>query len=111
MHSFLRCLSVVASSLAIARAAPTVTIPAGTLQGTTCSNGASAFLSIPFAEPPVGSLRWTPPQAYNQTFPASGYNATTKGAVCIQFGTEFTEPGITSEDWYLSFSLISCELS
>lgn len=109
MHSFLPSLSVVATGLALVRAAPSVTIPAGTLQGTTCSNGASAFFSIPFAVPPVGNLRWTSPQAYNQTFPASGYNATTKGAICIQFGTEFTERGTTSEDWYLSFSLISCE--
>jgi hypothetical protein len=109
MHSFLRSLSVVATGLALVTAVPNVTIPAGTLQGTTCSNGASAFLSIPFAMPPIGSLRWTSPQAYNQTFPASGYNATTKGAVCIQFGTEFEEPGTTSEDWCLSFSLISCE--
>jgi len=109
MHSFLRSLSVIALGLALVTAAPSVTIPAGTLLGTTCSNGASAFLSIPFAMPPVGSLRWTSPQAYNQTFPASGYNATTKGAICIQFGTEFTEPGPTSENWYLSFSSISCE--
>jgi carboxylesterase type B len=101
MHSFLRSLSVAAPALALVRATPSVTIPAGTLQGTTCSNGASAFLSIPFALPPVGGLRWTSPQAYNRTFPASGYNATTKSAECIQFGTEFTEPGLQSEDWYL----------
>ena len=110
MHSFLPSLSVVATGLALVRAAPSVTIPAGTLQGTTCSNGASAFLSIPFAVPPVGNLRWTSPQAYNQTFPASGYSATTKGAICIQFGgKEFSQNGTSSEDWYLSFSLISCE--
>lgn len=101
MRSFLRSLLVAAPALTLVRAAPSVTIPAGTLQGTTCSNGASAFLSVPFAVPPVGGLRWTSPQAYNRTFPASGYNATTKSAECIQFGTEFTEPGLQSEDWYL----------
>jgi carboxylesterase type B len=109
MHSFPRSLAVVATGLALVTAAPSVTIPAGTLQGTTCSNGASAFLSIPYAMPPVGNLRWTSPQAYNQTFPASGYNATTKGAICIQFGTEFTEPGAMLEDWYLSLTLTYCE--
>ncbi len=101
MRSFLRSLLVAAPALTLVRAAPSVTIPAGTLQGTTCSNGASAFLSVPFAVPPVGGLRWTSPQAYNQTFPASGYNATTKGTICIQFGAEFTDAGPESEDWYL----------
>jgi carboxylesterase type B len=105
MHSFLRSLSLAAPALTLVRAAPNVTIPAGRLQGTTCSNGASAFLSIPFALPPVGELRWTSPQAYSQPFPARGYNATTKGAECIQF----TEPGLQSEDWYVRFSLISRE--
>jgi carboxylesterase type B len=104
MYSFLRSLFVVASGLVLVGAAPSVTIPAGKLLGTTCSNGASAFLSIPFAIPPVGPLRWTSPQAYNQMFPASGYNATTQKALCFQFGQEFTEPGTPSEDWYLLFS-------
>ena len=100
MHSFLCFLSVVASGCALVTAAPSVTIPAGTIQGTTCPNGASAFFSVPFAVPPVGNLRWTSPQAYNQSFPASGYNATTKRPICIQFGgPEFTDPGTPSEDW------------
>jgi len=104
MNSFLRCISVAALGLILAKAQPYVTLPAGTVHGTTCSNGASAFLSVPFAIPPVGTLRWTSPQAYNETFPVGGYNATTKGAACIQFGTEFTEGGPISEDWCLLFS-------
>jgi hypothetical protein len=99
MHSFLRSLSVLVTGLTLVRAAPNVTIPAGTLHGTTCSNGASAFFAIPFAVPPVGSLRWTSPKLYEQKFPATGYNATTKSAACIQFGSEFTQSGQTSEDW------------
>lgn len=112
MNSFLCCLSVIATGVLLVRAAPatptapSVPIPEGTLHGTTCSNGASAFLSIPFAVPPVGNLRWTSPQEYTQTFPVSGYDATSKGAACIQFGTEFTETGKTSEDWYSPFSHI-----
>jgi carboxylesterase type B len=99
MHTFLRSLFVVAVRLTLVKTAPTVTIPAGTLIGTTCPNGASAFLSIPFAIPPVGPLRWTSPQAYNETFPVSGRDATAQGAQCIQFGTEFSRPGNPSEDW------------
>jgi hypothetical protein len=47
---------IATSALALVSASPTVTIPAGTLHGATCSNGANAFLSVPFAVPPVGSL-------------------------------------------------------
>jgi carboxylesterase type B len=101
MHSFLRSLSVVATSLAIVGAAPTVELPSGTLIGTTCPNGANAFISVPFAVPPVGELRWTSPQAYNQSFPGGTRNATTPGNICIQFGgNEFSDPGPEAEDWY-----------
>jgi len=104
MNFFLRCISIATLGFILVKAQPYVTLPAGTVHGTTCSNGGSAFLSVPFAIPPVGNLRWTSPQAYNETFPVGGYDATTKGAVCIQFGSEFTEGGLTSEDWYLLFS-------
>jgi carboxylesterase type B len=101
MHSFLPSLFLV-SGLALVRAAPNASLPAGKVFGTTCPDGASAFLSIPFAKSPVGDLRWAAPQAYNETFPASGLNATTAAPLCIQFGgVEFTEQGTSSEDWYL----------
>ncbi len=109
MYSIRPSLSLLALGLALVRAAPSVTIPAGKVVGTTCPSGPSAFLSIPFAKPPVGDLRWTSPQAYNETFPSDGLNATAKGALCIQFGgVEFTEAGTDSEDWYVSLSSMPC---
>jgi len=100
MHYFLRSLPVVATALTLVTAGPTVTIPAGTVYGTTCPNGANAFLSLPFAVPPVGDLRWTLPQAYNQSFPGNSYNATKLGNICVQFGgKEFTDPQPDFEDW------------
>lgn len=96
--SFFWAFSLLALSLPSVNAAPSVTIAAGTIHGMTCTNGASAFLSIPYAVPPVGDLRWTAPQAYDQKFPSTGYSATTKGAACIQFGSQFLETGTTSED-------------
>jgi para-nitrobenzyl esterase len=76
-------------------AAPVVRTAAGVVQGKT-SGGADEFLGIPYAAPPVGSLRWQPPQS------AAGWagvrNATKFGPNCAQppglpFGI-----GSTSED-------------
>ncbi|WP_245261507.1 carboxylesterase family protein [Hyphomicrobium sp. 802] len=41
---------------------PTVTLTDGQVRGTS-SNGVNKFLGIPYAAPPVGKLRWQPPQA------------------------------------------------
>jgi para-nitrobenzyl esterase len=35
----------------------------GSLQGTTDSSGVRSFKGIPYAQPPVGNLRWKPPQS------------------------------------------------
>ena len=52
---------------------------AGAVQGKT-GHGVDSFLGIPYAAPPVGALRWEPPQAHA---PWSGVRpATTYGARC-----------------------------
>ncbi|MDR3086645.1 MAG: carboxylesterase family protein [Azoarcus sp.] len=40
-----------------------VMITGGEIQGTNLSSGVRSFLGVPFAAPPVGSLRWKAPQA------------------------------------------------
>ena len=54
------------------------------------TNGINEFLGIPYAAPPVGALRWTPPQRYG-FFPKFFLQAT-------QFGSECTQASGGSED-------------
>lgn len=52
---------------------PVVRVSAGLLQGAR-SDGVDSFLGIPYAQPPVGALRWRPPQPAK---PWSGVRAAT----------------------------------
>ena len=56
--------------------------------------GACAYLGVPYAAPPTGSLRWRPPQPHAPWAPAT-LNATTVPPICAQ-GTQ-TAPN-ASED-------------
>ena len=63
----------------------------GLVAGSTTPSGINEFLGIPYAAPPVGTSRWTPPKPYG-LFPGFLWQAT-------QFGSECTQPGgIGSED-------------
>ena len=72
----------------------------GAVEGALTPDGkVLAFKGIPYAAPPVGELRWTPPQpvaAWHDTFHAKDF-----GNRCIQFDTNadmvFRDPG-PSED-------------
>lgn len=56
-------LLVIQSMLsAFAQKAPKVKVEQGTLEGITLTSGIRTFRGIPFAEPPVGKLRWKAPQ-------------------------------------------------
>ena len=62
---------------------PVVTTPSGQLQG--IINGhIEEYLGIPYAAPPVGNLRWMPPQPYG------GWQGVLDASA---FGSECTQPG------------------
>src|ERR1700742_576724 len=57
----------------------------GKLQGAEPHPGVRAFLGIPYAKPPVGSLRWRPPQAFGPlTTGSSPRLAVAHGTPCAQ---------------------------
>ena len=61
------------------------TIDSGVVQGYANPYGGHTWLGIPFAAPPVGELRWRPPQPVS---PWPGVrNALLPGEPCIQFGS------------------------
>jgi para-nitrobenzyl esterase len=65
-----------------ARALDTVKTDLGQLSGTPEGGGVTVFLGIPFAAPPVGDLRWRPPQPAK---PWTGVrNANRFGTSCMQ---------------------------
>lgn len=77
----LPALAAAALFSAPAAAGPLVAAPAGTVTGSE-AKGVRVFKGIPYAAPPVGKLRWAPPQ------PALAWDgardATRFGATCLQ---------------------------
>lgn len=41
---------------------PRVAVPGGVIEGVTADDGSALFRGVPFAAPPLGPLRWRPPQ-------------------------------------------------
>ena len=80
--TFIRALAIVLFAAAMLSAASDeVKIETGKLKGAT-ADGVASFKGIPFAAPPVGDLRWRPPQkAASWT---GVRNATSFGADCMQ---------------------------
>ncbi|HEY2736253.1 MAG TPA: carboxylesterase family protein [Polyangiales bacterium] len=67
----------------------------GTIQGST-STGMRSWKGIPYAAPPVGALRWKPPQ---KAAPLSGvYDATKFGSGCVQSANGSFGSGSTDEN-------------
>jgi para-nitrobenzyl esterase len=81
-HSIPVTITLALTFAAAAFSADRVKVAAGTLEGSGPQEGVRAFKGIPFAEPPVGNLRWTPPRPpkkWSGVRPAAQF-----GARCMQ---------------------------
>ena len=58
-----------------------VATTSGRVAGTALASGVKAYLGVPFAQAPVGDLRWAPPKPSQWS---GTFNADRKGAACIQ---------------------------
>ena len=80
---------------AMAHDRPVIAAPAGQVRGT-LQDGVRVFRGLPYAQPPVGALRWRPPQA---PAPWSGVrDAADFGAACMQPASPFSTHAAVSED-------------
>ncbi|KAK6533524.1 hypothetical protein TWF694_002463 [Orbilia ellipsospora] len=76
---------------------PLVTIRNGTVRGTHNSQWKQDFfLGIPYAQPPVGDLRFNNPKPLNTRYPGGAFNAASYGNRC--FGVNNTYTATDSED-------------
>jgi para-nitrobenzyl esterase len=71
---------------AVAQPAPTVTVTGGQVRGQLLEGGGAAFLGVPFAQPPVGQLRWREPMKV-KPWPGAR-DATAYGPTCAQMGRQ-----------------------
>lgn len=95
-----------AAANAAAQAAPTVNVKAGKLAGAATGNGGAVFKGIPYAQPPVGDLRWREP------VPAKAWSgvrqATAFGPTCVQggnLGKESSEDCLYLNVWTPKWSM------
>lgn len=79
----------------------------GTIRGGRCrETDVDYFLSIPYAQPPIGDLRFAPPVPHTDA-----YDGVLDGSVaapaCPQFGASFVEKGPQDEDWLAEVRMFS----
>jgi len=84
-------LVAIAGTLSPARAIENRSLVSGGLIAGSSENGVQAFKGIPFAAPPVGDLRWKPPQ------PVVSWDGV---KACTEFGPACPQPVVPPDSFY-----------
>src|SRR5215472_18356615 len=95
-------LIVLVGSNVWADSGPIVKVTGGQIRGARLDKGGAVFKGIPYAQPPVGDLRWREPMPVK---PWTGVrDATAFGPICAQAPVSFIRGGISKGDGsYLMF--------
>jgi len=89
-------LTLTAISTARAQSGPIATVSGGQIRGATLQRGGAVFKGIPYAQPPVGELRWLEPMPVK---PWPGVREVTEfGATCAQGPRTIRNQVKSSED-------------
>jgi para-nitrobenzyl esterase len=89
-------MALAAIPVTAAESGPTVAITGGRIQGATLERGGAVFKGIPFAQPPVGELRWREPMPVKAW--VGVHDATDFGAPCAQTAIQPTVAEVSGED-------------
>jgi para-nitrobenzyl esterase len=96
MKTVVGLIVFLAQSVGFAQSDPTVAIAGGRLRGAMLAQGGATFKGVPYAEPPIGDLRWREPMPIR---PWAGVrDAREFGAMCAQRPSAFVPAAVTSED-------------
>src|SRR5450759_4609993 len=91
------CAMWAATAAHAANSGPEVSVNAGMIRGSLPSYGGAVFKGIPFAQPPIGELRWRGPM------PAKAWtgtrDATAFAAACVQRGENSSEDCLYLNIW------------
>ncbi|KAF2729952.1 alpha/beta-hydrolase [Polyplosphaeria fusca] len=85
-------------------AAPVAKVKNGTIEGVHSDvHGQDFFLGVPFAQPPVGPLRFRVPQSLNASFPGGTWDAKEYSAACYGYGSDqWPYPSLSEDCLYLN---------